>query len=203
MDASAEVPVGQVVVFVDRWSPAAPSELPVRPAVTTRSHRVRLMLMALVSVLAVLAVVDLWSEPTPGWWFCVLFTVLAAVALAALWMGFVGSARRSSARARARARWAEASGELEQLEGTVAFRWVSTIEDGTVDSFELGIETSAGRVRGRWERASAGAPMLPASQLPERGAPARVWRIRGAEEDAPLVVEVRDPSAGQVPDDGG
>lgn len=193
MDASAEVPVGQVVVFVDGWSDAAPTELPVRPVVTTRSHRVRLMLMAFVSVLALLGVVDLWSEPTPGWWFCLLFTVLAAAALAALWMGFAASARRSSARARARARWAEASGEFEQ---TAASRRVSTIEDGTVDSFELGIETSTGRVCGRWERAGAGAPMLPASEIPEPGSRAHVWRIRGAGEDAPLVVEIRDPFSG-------
>ncbi|WDG18182.1 hypothetical protein [Microbacterium sp. Clip185] len=192
MDASAEVPVGQVVVFVDRWSDAAPTELPVRPVVTARSHRVRLILMALVSVLILLGAVNLWSEPTPGWWFSLLFTGLAAAALAALWMGFAGSVRRSSARAQARARWADPSGEFEQLEGTVASRRVSTIEDGTVDSFELGVETNAGGVFGRWERTSAGAPMLPASQQPQTGAPARVWRIRGTEEDAPLVVEVRN-----------
>lgn len=184
--------MGQVVVFVDRWSDAAPTELPVRRVVTARSHRVRLILMAVVSVLALLGVVNLWSEPTPGWWFSLLFTGLAAAALAALWMGFAGSVRRSGARAQGRTRWAEASGEFEQLEGTVASRRVSTIEDGTVDSFEVWVDTSAGRVGGRWERASAGAPMLPASQLPQPGAPARVWRIRGAEEDAPLVVEVRN-----------
>ncbi|MDF2667304.1 MAG: hypothetical protein K0R81_3154 [Microbacterium sp.] len=193
MDATAEVPVGQVVVLVDRWSQAASAELPLRRAVSTRAHVVRWVLMVLVSVLAVPAVVDLWVEPTPGWWFSLLFSVLAAVALAALWWGFAGSMRGSGARAKARERWLEASGDLEQLEGAVAFRRASTIEDGTVDSFELGVETSAGRVRGRWERASAGAPMLPASQLPEPGAPARVWRIRGAEEDAPLIVEVRNP----------
>ena len=155
--------------------------------------------MGLVSVVAASAVVGLWVAPTPGWWFSLLFSGLAAAALAVLWSGFARSARRSSARAQARARWVEASGDLEQLEGTVALRRASTIEDGTVDSFEVGVETSAGRVFGRWERASARAPMLPASQLPEPGARARVWRIRGAEEDAPLVVEVRNPSAHQEP----
>jgi len=124
----------------------------------------------------------------------VLFTVFIAVLVVVLWTVYVGSLVHSAERVRAHARWRRAAGSIERQDGTVRARTVSTIEDGGVDRFELAVDTAAGPLLATWERATARAPMLLQTQVPGVGARARVWRIRDAGADAPLVIEVRDPS---------
>lgn len=203
MAAPTSVPAGQIVVLVDRWpEPAPPVELPVRRALRPASRVVLVVLLAVATAVGIAAGVGLWTAATPGWWFPLLFTVLIGGLVAALWFAFAVAVARSADRVRARAQWDGASGRIEQLAGTVASRTVSTIEDGGVDSFELVVDTASGRVRALWERPTARAPMLLQTQVPGVGAVARVWRIRDAGPEAPLVVQVRDPSVA-VPERSG
>lgn len=195
MVAPSSVPAGRVVVLVERW-PAAepPAELPVRRALRPGPRGVLVALLVLATVVGAGAIVPLWTMATPGWWFSLLFTVLIGALVIVLWLAFAGAVAQSAERVRARARWAEASGRIERLAGTVASRTVSTIEDGGVDRFELGVDTPSGRVSALWERPTARSPMLLQTQVPGVGATARVWRIRDADADGPVVVEVQDPS---------
>jgi len=195
MAVPTTVPAGQVVVLVEHWSPPAPpAELPVRRALRPATRVVLAALLVLATLIGAGSIVPLWTMTTPGWWFSLLFTVVAVVLIGVLWLGFAGAVAQSADRVRARARWAEAAGSIEQLDGTVASRVVSTIEDGTVDSFELRVDTGAGPLRAAWERRTARSPLLLQTQVPGVGARARVWRIRGEHADGPVVIEVRDPS---------
>ncbi|QKV80579.1 hypothetical protein [Amycolatopsis sp. Hca4] len=195
MAESNSVSAGQVVVLVDRWpDPAPPVELPVRGPLRTTSRAVLLVLLVLCAVGGVEASVLLWTEPTPGWWFSLLFTLVFTALVVVLWIAYFAAVARSAERTRARARWAEATDRIELLEGRVCARTVSTIEDGGVDSFTLVVDTEKGRVCAMWERATSRSPMLFQAQVPGVGARARVWRLQDADGDAPIVIEVRDPS---------
>jgi hypothetical protein len=187
--------VGQVVVLVERWpDPAPPAELPLRGAMRPGTRVVLVVLLVLASVMGAGAIVPLWITPTPGVWFSLLFTVVTAVLVVVLWVGYIGSVVHSAERVRAHARWRGAAGRIERLDGTVLARTVSTIEDGGVDRFELVVGAAGGALAATWERATARAPMLLQTQVPGVGARARIWRIQDADADAPLVIEVRDPS---------
>ncbi|OLR91861.1 hypothetical protein BJP25_23785 [Actinokineospora bangkokensis] len=189
-------PAGQVVVLVDRWpDPSPPSELPVRGPLRTASRVLLVALLVLAAAVGVEAIVLLWTEPTPGWWFSLLFTLVLTALVAALWIAYLGAVAHSAERTRARTRWAEATDRIELLDGTIRTRTASTIEDGGIDSFTLVVTTTRGQVRGRWERPTSRSPMLPQTRLPEVGARARVWRLRDADDDAPVVIEVRVPSS--------
>lgn len=165
----------------------------------TGARVVFVVVLLLATVVGAGSAVPLWTMPTPGVWFSLLFTVFIAVVVVVLWAIYIGSLAHSAERVRAHARWRGAAGRIERLDGTVASRTVSTIEDGGVARFELVVDTTAGRVRAAWERATAGAPMLLQTQVPGVGARTRVWRIRDASPDDPLVVEVRDPSVENSP----
>lgn len=195
MAESTSVPAGQVVVLVDRWrAPVPPGELPVRGPLRTTSRTVLVALLVLWAAAGVGAIVLLWTEETPGWWFSLLFTVLFTAFVVVLWIAYFAAVARSAERTRARRRWAEAADRVELLDGTVVARTVSTIEDGGVDSFTLVVDTTKGRVCAMWERATSRSRMLLRTQVPEVGARARVWHLRDADGDAPLVIEVCDPS---------
>lgn len=195
MAASTSVSAGQVVVLVQHWpDPVPPAELPVRGPLRTTSRVVLVALLVLAAAVATGAIVALWMAETPGWWFPLLFTVVFIALVVALWIGFVGAVVQSSERVRARARWADAAGRVERLDGVVSARTVSTIEDGGVDSFILVVDTAEGTVCARWERPTARSRMLLQTEVPGVGARARVWRIREADDDEPVLVEVRDPS---------
>lgn len=195
MAALSSVSAGQVVVLVESWpDPVPPVVLPVRRALRAGSRVILVTLLTLASIAGAEMIFSLWTMSTPGWWFSLLFTIVITALVVALWLGYVGSVVQSAERVRARARWADATDRIEQLGGSVAARTVSTIEDGGVDSFTLTIDTPAGLVSAMWERPTARSPMLLQTQVPGVGASARVWRIRDADADAPVVVEVRDPS---------
>lgn len=182
-------------MLVERWSdPVPPVDLPVRSPLRASSRVALVVLLVLVDLVGVGLVALLWTEPTPGWWFSLLFTLVMITGAVVLWIGYLGSVVLGAERERARTSWADAHGRHEQLDGTVSSRTVSTIEDGTVNTFTLAVDTAKGKVRATWERPTSRSPMLLQSQVPGVGARARVWRIRDAEEDAPVVVEVRDPS---------
>jgi len=187
--------IGQVVVLVERWpDPVPPTELPLRGAMRPGARAVFIVLLLLATVAGAGAIVPLWTTPTPGLWFSLLFTVLIAVLVVVLWLVYIGSLAHSAERVRAHARWRGAAGRIDRLDGTVRARTVSTIEDGGVDRFELAVDTAEGPVLAAWERATARSPMLLQTQVPGVGARARIWRIIDAGADAPLVIEVRDPS---------
>ncbi|OZB82661.1 MAG: hypothetical protein B7X41_15960 [Microbacterium sp. 14-71-5] len=187
--------IGQVVVLVERWpDPVPPAELPLRGAMRPGARAVFVVLLLLATVAGAGAIVLLWTTPTPGLWFSLLFTVLIAALVVVLWVVHVGSLAYSAERVRAHARWRGAAGRIDRLDGTVRARTVSTIEDGGVDRFELVVDTAEGPLLAAWERATARSPMLLQTQVPGVGARARIWRIREAGADAPLVIEVRDPS---------
>lgn len=187
--------VGQVVVLLERWpDPVPPAELPIRGAMRAGARVVFVVLLVLATVVGAGTVVPLWTLPTPGVWFSVLFTVFIAVVVVVLWLVYIGALAHSASRARARTRWRAAAGRIERLDGTVVARTVSTIEDGGVDRFELTVDTSQGRSSATWERPTARSRMLLQTQVPGVGASARVWRIRQAGAEDPLVVEILDPS---------
>ncbi|PRB06917.1 hypothetical protein [Microbacterium sp. MYb64] len=187
--------VGQVVVLVEHWpDPVPPTELPLRGAMRPGARAVFVVLLVLATVVGAGSIVPLWTMTTPGVWFSLFFTVFIAVLVVVLWAVYIGSLVHSAERVRAHARWLDAAGRIERLDGAVRARTVSTIEDGGVDRFELVVDVAGGALSGTWERATAGTPMLLQTQVPGVGARARIWRIRDADADAPLVIEVRDPS---------
>ena len=195
MTPPPSAPVGQVVVLVEHWPDPVPlTELPLRGAMRPAARAIFVALLVLATVLGAGAIVPLWTMTTPGVWFSLLFTVFIAGLVVALWAIYIGSLAHSAERVRAHARWRGAAGRIERLDGTVGARTVSTIEDGTVHRFELTVDTAEGPLLAAWERATARSPMLLQTQVPGVGARARIWRIRDAVADAPLVIEVRDPS---------
>ena len=195
MTPSPSASVGQVVVLLERWpDPVPPAELPLRGAMRTGARVVFVILLLLATVVGAGSIVPLWTMPTPGVWFSVLFTAFIAAVVVVLWLVYIGALAHSASRVRALARWRAAAGRVERLDGTVVARTVSTIEDGGVDRFELTVDTTAGRSSAAWERPTARTRMLLQTQVPGVGASVRVWRIRDAEAEDPLVVEVLDPS---------
>ncbi|UZF59322.1 hypothetical protein LH935_28485 (plasmid) [Gordonia polyisoprenivorans] len=200
MAASRSASADHPVVLVERWTDSGPpAELPVRGPLRTRHRIVIVMLLVAATTVGTATVVALWTTPTPGWWFSLLFTSLSIVLVGALWLGYVGAVAQSSERARASHRWAEANGNIVGFDGTVAARTVSVIEDGTIESFTLTVKTLAGQVHAAWERRTGRSPMLLQTQVPGVGARARVWRIVGAEESEPMVIEVQDPTTQHDP----
>lgn len=195
MTPSPSASVGQVVVLLERWpDPVPPAELPIRGAMRTGARATLALLLVLATLVGAGTLVPLWTTPTPGVWFSLMFTVFIAALVVVLWLVYVGALAHSGMRVRARDRWRAAAGCIERIDATVAARTVSTIEDGGVDRFELVVHTGAGLASALWERPTSRSPMLLQTQVPGVGATARVWRIRDADPDDPLVVQVLDPS---------
>ena len=187
--------VGQVVVLLPRWpDPVPPAELPIRGAMRPGARAVYVVLLLLATAVGAGTLIPLWTTPTPGVWFSVLFTAFIAALVVVLWFVFAGALAKSALRVRALACWRQASGRIERVDGTVVARTVSTIEDGGVDRFELAVETATGLSSAVWERPTARSRMLLQTEVPGVGATVRVWRIRGAGPEDPLVVEALDPS---------
>ncbi|MBN7138927.1 hypothetical protein A7A76_07395 [Lysobacter enzymogenes] len=136
----------------------------------------------------------LWTHATPGWWFDLLFTLMLAGLAAALWALRAASIRQARFERGLQARWRELAPAAVATAGRVVGRdWVLA-EDGSVSSFVLTVQAGEGEsVSGLWQPANARQSLLQA-QVPGIGAPVRIWRAPGAPADAPLAIEVADPS---------
>lgn len=187
---------GQVVRLLDGWGEAAPpAELPLRGRMRPATVTTLLALLLVASIGGAAGIVLLWTQQTPGWWFSLLFTVMVAGLLLALWFAYAGSIADGHLRAIARQRWADSAGRIQLGMGVVGHRTVSTLEDGRVDTFTLAVRTADGAtVSGEWHRPTARSAGLLQPQLPGVGAEVRVWRVAGAPADWPLLIEAVDPS---------
>jgi len=189
---------GRVVHLLPRLQPAASARPPEALALPGRMGPAGrawfAVANAFASALAAWGVYILWTHDTPGGWFDLLFTVMLAGLAAALWALRAASIRQAQFERGLQARWRELAPAAAAASGRVAGRdWVLA-EDGSVSSFELTVRLDDSEtVSGRWQPATARQSLLQA-QVPGIGAPVRVWRAPQAPADAPLAIEVADPS---------
>ncbi|WP_431279425.1 hypothetical protein [Leifsonia poae] len=203
MATSTAPSTGHVVRLLDVWSePSPPTALPLRGRMRPATVMTLLVLLLIASIGGAAGVVLLWSQPTPGWWFSLIFTVMIGGLLFTLWFAYVGSIADGRLRAVARQRWADGAGRIHLESGTIRQRTVSTLEDGRVDTFTLAVTISdGGTVNAVWHRPTARAAGLLQPQVPSAGAMVRVWRVAGAPAEWPLLIEAVDPSiVSEVPD---
>jgi len=189
---------GHVVRFVPRdGTEPAPSALPVARPLGRFAQVVLGALLVIAAIVAAGLIVVLWSEPTPGAWFSLLFTVMISGLVVALIIAFIGALRDGRARMQASELWSSAQKRAAENARVVA-REVSTHEDGQVGAFELTVLVEEGlELRGRWTmpRASGGAILQ--SQVPVVGQSVRVWRLMPGSGDGAHVIDVVDPSAAE------
>ncbi|MBO9626554.1 MAG: hypothetical protein J7484_09295 [Microbacterium sp.] len=188
---------GHVARFVEPGATAAPpTRLPVIPSLRRGGAITIGLLLTLAAVVCAVLIVTLWTEPTPGWWFSALFSVMIAGLLLAAWAAFIAALRDGGARTIAREQWERAKTTPVATAGLITARQVSTLEDGTVDAFEITVALDdGGYVRSVWHRPSARARGILQPQVPVVGGHVRVWRMPGAPAEWPHVVDVTDPSA--------
>lgn len=133
---------GRVVHLLQLWGDAVPPEgLRIKPRIGSAARALLALLLIAASVLAVFAIVILWTFETPGWWFSLLFTVTFAGLVFGLWVGFVGALQSGVVREQATIRWAEIVETVRPSSGTVVARDVATREDGSVHRFTLTVMT--------------------------------------------------------------
>lgn len=191
---------GHVVHLVPRLDAATPPSatppeslrFPRRMGAAGRTGFALLNLVA--SAGAAWAIVRLWTDETPGWWFNLIFTVLLACLALALWAVLVGSIRQAALERRLEALWREIGPTAVATAGQVTGRRWVLAEDGSVSSFALVVRLADGlALQARWNPDNTRECLLQ-TQVPGVGAQARIWRVPDAAADAPAVVEVADPS---------
>ena len=183
-----------VVHLVADWGDdRAPEALRLPSRLGTRGRIATAAALLVAMLVAVVAIVELWTGETPGWWFDLLFTVVLAGLVVAPWLGLAGSIRGAQEDRIAQARWQATRADVRPARGTVARRDVRLSEDGTVSTFDLVVALPDGaRLVGEWRPANSRQVLLQ-PQVPGVGSPVRVWRAPGggaAEEVA--VVEALD-----------
>ncbi|WP_206413783.1 hypothetical protein [Lysobacter enzymogenes] len=189
---------GRVVHLLPRLDPPASARPPDALALPSRLGPAGRAWFAVAntfaSALAAWGICILWTHATPGWWFDLLFTLMLAGLAAALWALRAASIRQARFERGLQARWRELAPAAVATAGRVVGRdWVLA-EDGSVSSFVLTVQAGEGEsVSGLWQPANARQSLLQA-QVPGIGAPVRIWRAPGAPADAPLAIEVADPS---------
>lgn len=170
-----------------------PAELRIRPRLAPAAIIALAVLLSAEAVLSLYLIVVLWTTPTPGWWFSLLFSIMLVGMTLGFWAGFIVAMQAGAGRERASARWTETVHAVRDSPGVIVSRDVATSDDGSVLRFELTVRTSqASTVTGTWRPRSA-SPRLLQSQVPGVGASARVWRV-GAAADEPAVIEALDPT---------
>ncbi len=191
---------GHVVRFVPPGSEAsAPEVLPVVRPLGGPARVTLAVLLVIAALVAGGAIFLLWTEPTPGAWFSLLFTVMITGLVAALVLAYIGAVRDGRARAEARDLWSTAPKRAVE-HARVISRDVSTQEDGQVGSFEVTVLLDEGtELRGRWSRPKASSRAILQSQVPGIGQPVRVWRMAAGIGDGVHVIDVVDPSAIEQP----
>lgn len=195
MSGSAPSPEGHVVHLLQHWGQAAPpASLRVKRKLGPSARVALVLVLSVAAILCLASIIALWTNPTPGWWFSLLFTVMLGGLCLALWGAYFGAVRSGADRERAAARWTETLGAVRARSGVVSARSVGTTEDGSVSQFTLTVRTEDGAtVAGVW-RPRTKRPLLQ-SQVPGVGASARVWSVPAAATTAePLVIEVLDPT---------
>lgn len=189
---------GRVVHLLARLDPPASARPPETLALPSRLGKAGRAWFAvantLASALVAWGVYTLWTHATPGWWFDLLFTLMLGGLTAALWALRAASIRQAQFERGLQARWRELAPGAVATAGRVVGRdWVLA-EEGSVSSFVLTVQAGAGEtLSGLWLPANARQSLLQA-QVPGIGAWVRVWRAPGASADAPLAIEVADPS---------
>lgn len=145
MGISAVLPEAHVVHLVQYWDDGVvPSTLRVRPRASVGARVVLGVLMGVLVVAAAVPIVILWTFPTPGWWFSLMFTVVIGMLVVGCWAGFLGSLRRGRSREWAVGRWAELLPAVRPSPGIVLTRDVATREDGAVARFSLTVASRDG-----------------------------------------------------------
>ena len=160
-----------------------------------RSGRAWFALLNLIaSIGAIWGSYQLWTDETPGWWFNLIFTVMLGGLALALWAILYGSIQQAKLEARLQAVWRAIGPRAVASGGRVTERRWKLAEEGAVTAFSLVVQISDERpVRGEWHPVDSRAYLLQ-TQVPGVGAEVRVWRAANAAADAPLVIEVADPS---------
>lgn len=190
---------GHVIHLVPRLSPAAspgPAPRSLRfPRRMGTAGRIGFALMNLIAGAgAVWAVAQLWTEPTPGWWFNLIFTVMLVGLAIALWAVLAACIRQAKLERGLEAQWREIRPGAIAAAGRVTGRHWVLAEDGSLSSFALIVRLGDGRaLEGRWNPQSSRDYLLQ-TQVPGVGAEARVWYVPDAAAEAPLVIEVADAS---------
>lgn len=190
---------GHAIHLVPRLSPAgslarAPESLRL-PARMGVAGRIGFGLLNLVvSIGAAWAIVRLWTDQTPGWWFNLIFTVMLGGVALALWAILIGSIQQAALERELQALWRKIGPTAVAAAGRVSERRWALAEDGSVSSFALVVRLDDGLcLEGLWRPENSGQRLLQ-TQVPGVGAHARVWRAANAAAAAPLVIEVADPS---------
>ncbi|GAA4399247.1 hypothetical protein [Tsukamurella soli] len=152
-----------------------------------RARGVMVAVSAVGTVIGLAGLSVLWTQPMPGWWFTAVFTVMIVVVLAGFWAAYLTSiarARRERDSARA---WTTRCAGARMAAGRVTARDVALAESGGVSGFTLEVTPDAGPpLTARWH---GGAERLLQTQVPDIGAPVRVWTA-----DWMAVVEAGDPT---------
>lgn len=138
----------------------------------------------------------LWTNETPGWWFNLLITAVTVGLVVVLWAILVGSIRQAKIERDLQAAWHRiGSTAVAEAGQVIDRRWVLA-EDGAVASFDLLVRTAGGlTLCGCWRPANSRGCLLQ-SQVPGIGSETRIWRGPQTSADAPLVIEVADPTVG-------
>lgn len=181
--------------LLQHWGDAVPPVgLRIRPKLGLTTRILLGVLLAIATAAGSFMVILLWVLPTPGWWFSLLFTIIIAGLLLGLCFGYAGALRSGVEREAASARWAATFSAVRPSSGVVVARDVGTSEDGSVSRFDLTVRTEHGAtVTGVWRPRSSNRSLLQ-PQVPGVGGRARIWRIDGATDFEPLVIEVLDPT---------
>lgn len=196
----ADDTTGHVVHLLDRLDASTPApEALLFPRRLRAPGRVLFALVSLIATVgAVFAIVLLWTEETPGWWFSLLFTVMVGGIPVALWAILFGSIQEAAVERAMQLAWNEGRHRARAETGSVTERRTGLSDDGSVSSFDLVVTLADGsRLSASWRPLTATSRSLLQTQVPGVGTPVRVWRLAEADRSAsvgPVIVEVADPT---------
>lgn len=181
-----------VVHLVEELSVQPPASLQVPKRIGKVGRAIAAAAAALTTVAAIPAILLLWTQETPGWWFSLLFTVFVAAVPVVLWALLIGSIQEASTDRTDGDAWLANRERAASSDGRVRERHANLTEDGTVASLELTVDIDGEVLTGTWRPRTSHAYLFQ-SQIPGKGAVARVWRTP-TPSAAPIIVEVADPT---------
>ncbi|KQZ11520.1 hypothetical protein ASD23_05655 [Agromyces sp. Root1464] len=197
---SSDATAGHVVHLIERFDTpqSAPESLLLPKRMRTLGRAMFALAGVIATVGAAVALVPLWTDETPGWWFNLIFTIMIGGIPVVVWAILVGSIQDAAAERALQETWQEHRDRARAEPGTVADRRIALSDDGSVSSFDLVVTLGRGAtLSGSWRpRTSSGRPLLQ-TQVPGVGTAVRVWRIADADVAAsasPVVIEVADPT---------